>query len=224
MPFALFVLASSAIAAATVAAPAWLARRRPPLATAAALLGATALLLFHGLAFFRFFADDAFISLRYAHHLAHGLGPNWNASGHVEGYTSFLHMASLAALAKLGLDLVPTAQTLGALAVVGTFVLVLRIWRLWASDEPQDSYLRSHHHPASFPFSALALAPPAMTRPEALLAVAVTAAFKLAHLSDPAQRRQTLRHLLAWSALFLLLYGSYFGWRWAYYGHLLPNT
>src|SRR3989337_1875611 len=126
MPFPLFVLASSAIAAATIAATAALARQRTPLATAAALAGATALPLFHALAFFRFFADDAFISLRYALHLAQGLGPNWNAQGHVEGYTSFLHMASLAALAKLGLDLVPTAQTLGALAVVGTFVLVFR--------------------------------------------------------------------------------------------------
>ena len=88
MPFPLFVVISSAIALPTAAAAALLARR-PQLAVLVALAGATGLLLFHGPAYFDYYADDAYITLRYSRHLADGLGPNWNATGHVEGYAIF---------------------------------------------------------------------------------------------------------------------------------------
>ena len=38
----------------------------------------------------RFVVDDAFISFRYAEHLAMGHGLVWNPGEHVEGYTNFL--------------------------------------------------------------------------------------------------------------------------------------
>jgi len=38
----------------------------------------------------RFIQDDAFISFRYAHNLARGLGLVWNPGERIEGYTSFL--------------------------------------------------------------------------------------------------------------------------------------
>src|SRR3972149_9874061 len=100
MPFPLFVVISSVIAVATATATVFLSRR-PQLAVLAALAGATGLLLFHGPAYFDYYADDAYITLRYSRHLADGLGPTWNATGHVEGYTSFSWMALLAALGKL---------------------------------------------------------------------------------------------------------------------------
>jgi hypothetical protein len=43
-----------------------------------------------------FLADDAFISFRYARHLADGLGLVWNPGERVEGYTNFLWVALLA--------------------------------------------------------------------------------------------------------------------------------
>ena len=153
MPFPLFVLVSSAIAAPTVAATLLLARR-PQLAVLAALAGATGLLLFHGPAYFDYYADDAYITLRYSRHLADGLGPDWNATGHVEGYTSFSWMALLAAMAKLGFDLVFAARLLATLAMVATFGILYRIWRLWADDEPESGI----DHPLVLAAALLALA------------------------------------------------------------------
>jgi hypothetical protein len=74
------------------------------------------------------------------------------------------------------------------------------------------------------PWSAVALAATAMTRPEGLIAVAVTGSFFVirAGLSD--DRREALLRFATWSAVFLFLYGSYFVWRYTYYDHLLPNT
>lgn len=48
-------------------------------------------------------SDDAFITFRYARNWATGAGPVFNPGAEaVEGYTSFLHVALLACLAKLG--------------------------------------------------------------------------------------------------------------------------
>ena len=75
-----------------------------------------------------------------------------------------------------------------------------------------------------FRWSAVALAATAMTRPEGLIAAAVTGAFVLADTLREANEQQAWRRLLLWAGLFLVLYGSYFIWRYAYYGYLLPNT
>ncbi|MCI0890061.1 MAG: hypothetical protein J4O04_04570, partial [Chloroflexi bacterium] len=78
MSFPLYVLTSSAIAAVTMLAVLSLSSRRW-LAVLAAFAGAIALLLVHGPLYFDFYADDAYITLRYSQHLADGLGPNWNS-------------------------------------------------------------------------------------------------------------------------------------------------
>lgn len=68
--------------------------------------------------------DDSYIFLRYAENVASGIGPVFNPGERVEGYTSPLWMLTLAAAARLGLDLVPTARLLGAGLGLATLALV----------------------------------------------------------------------------------------------------
>ncbi|MCH7697628.1 MAG: hypothetical protein IH865_01630 [Chloroflexi bacterium] len=74
------------------------------------------------------------------------------------------------------------------------------------------------------PWSAVALAATAMTRPEGLIAIAVSGAFLVIRAGFASDRREALLRLASWSAVLLVLYGSYFAWRYTYYDHLLPNT
>jgi arabinofuranosyltransferase len=231
----------------------------------AGLAGAIALVLFHGW-YFDYYADDAFIALRYSRNLADGLGPNWNSTGRVEGYTSFSWMAIHAGMAKLGFDLVDTSIVLGGLSLVATFICTVLVWRLWAKDEPESglappvvpaaallglglvdgvafwglsgmetaffmamltgsAYLHMREERAGgMPWSAPAFALTAMTRPEGLVAAAVTGVFKLSKAFDPAGRRQALIAALVWGGVFAALYGAYFLWRYNYYGYVFPNT
>ena len=269
MPFPVFIVASLSIAAATMAATGWLAQRgRLPLAIAAALTGATALVLFHGLGYLNMVVDDAYINFRYSRHLADGLGPNWNSEGRVEGYTNFLWMALLAGFAKIGLDIVVWSRVLGGLALAATMFATYRIWQLWRDDDEGSGvesplvlaaallglgltggvahfafsgletplfmalittsaylYFIEHRRGGRLPWSAVALAAAAMARPDGLIAVAVTGVFKLRLLFQPPERqKQAVIDIAFWAGVFLLLYGSYFIWRFAYYDYLLPNT
>jgi arabinofuranosyltransferase len=52
----------------------------------------------------RFIQDDAFISFRYAEHLANGMGLVWNPGEPVEGYTNFLWVVLLSLPLALGGD------------------------------------------------------------------------------------------------------------------------
>jgi len=74
--------------------------------------------------------DDAFMSFRYAEHLADGLGPIWNradAKHPIEGFTSFLHVFALGALRWLtGLRTVDLARPLSILFGLGTLVSLAR--------------------------------------------------------------------------------------------------
>lgn len=74
------------------------------------------------------------------------------------------------------------------------------------------------------PWSAVALAATAMTRPEGLIAIAVSGAFLAIRVGLSSNRREASLRLASWSAVLLVLYGSYFAWRYIYYDHLLPNT
>jgi len=264
MPFLEFVLTSSAIASVTVAATALLSRWRR-LALMTAFAGATGLIFFHGLGYLNSVPDDAYISFHYAQHLADGLGPNWNSTGRVEGYTNFLLVALLAAFGKLGFSIVVSARVLGGLSTIATLFVVYKIWTLWREDD-QDSGL---NHPAflaavfvllglssgvayytfsgletplfmllltasayfyflerrgGIPWSAVTLAAAAMTRPEGLIAVAVTGLFYVIGFLGATQRPRPYGRVLAWTGVFALLYGSYFAWRFTYYDYLLPNT
>lgn len=69
--------------------------------------------------------DDAFITLRYARHFAAGHGLVYNIGEPVEGYTSFLWTLILAAVTRLGLDPLRTAQLFGVLAGLVT------LWATW---------------------------------------------------------------------------------------------
>jgi arabinofuranosyltransferase len=142
MAFPLFVLISMAIAVATLGAVV-LFSDRPRLAAGAGLAGAGLLLIFHGRVFFNSYpVDDAFIAFRYSQHLADGQGPNWNTDGRVEGYTSFLWMALVAGIHKLGPDILDAGRVLIYAALAGTFVAVYLMWRLWSEDAPDSGIER----------------------------------------------------------------------------------
>ena len=84
-------------------------------------LGAFALLCLGGLVFLQraeihrgSFAEDAYISFRYAANLAEGAGLVWNVGGErVEGYTSPLHIFLLASGFSLGWSVAKVAQEVG---------------------------------------------------------------------------------------------------------------
>jgi hypothetical protein len=266
MPFPLFVLVTFLIAAGTLAAAALLSHRRN-LAISVGALGAIALLLIIGPGYFDCFADDAYITFRYAKHLAEGLGPDWNSTGQVEGYTSFSWMAILAGTTKLGADTVLTSEILGFLAILATFGAVYGIWRLWAADDAGSGldtpvvpvaafvglaltdgttfwgfsgletplfiaaitggaylFLRELRSASLVPWSALVLAAACLTRPEGVIAAAVTGGFVLARIATEQDRQRAIVRAAVWGGAFLGLFGAYFLWRYSYYDYLFPNT
>jgi hypothetical protein len=137
MPFPVFVFISIAIAAGTAGGTMLYSRQRW-MAVSVAVAGAIGLLLFHGPGYFHYYADDAYITLRYSRHLADGLGPNWNSVGHVEGYTSFLWMLINAGAGVIGIDIKRASEVLGFLSMAGAFAAVVFIWQLWSDDEPDS--------------------------------------------------------------------------------------
>lgn len=75
----------------------------------------------------RYVYDDAFITMRYARHLAEGYGPRWNLSGEaVEGFSSPLHMLLLAALAAARIPLIAAARLV---AFASHMLLLAFLWR-----------------------------------------------------------------------------------------------
>jgi hypothetical protein len=72
------------------------------------------------------------------------------------------------------------------------------------------------------PWSAVAAAAAAMTRPELAAIAVLTAAFVARDALFSGER--DWRRVLRWLAVFGALFGAYFAWRWAYYGYPLPNT
>ena len=67
-----------------------------------------------------FFADDAFISLRYAERLLHGHGLTWNDGERVEGYSNLLWTLLCAGLGGLGCDLTFAARGIGIACTLAT--------------------------------------------------------------------------------------------------------
>ncbi len=114
------------------------------------------------------------------------------------------------------------------LAVDGSFALwsvagmetALFAFLLWAA---MMAYLRSEEEVRWGFLSGALFALAAMTRPEGVLVFAVTMLHgTLYHLLR--ERRFLTQGDLARAIAFLALYGSYFLWRYHYYGYLLPNT
>lgn len=87
---------------------------------------AIAALYAHHVARWNFLGDDAFISFRYARHLAEGHGLTWNPGERVEGYTNFLWVLLLAGGMGLGID--PETLSRGLGIASGSAVLVLVGW------------------------------------------------------------------------------------------------
>ncbi len=75
----------------------------------------------------RFIQDDAFISFRYAEHLAEGKGLVYNEGERVEGYTNFLWTVVIAAGRRLGLEPVAFSYGLGMTCFVLSLVFTYRL-------------------------------------------------------------------------------------------------
>lgn len=69
----------------------------------------------------RFIQDDAFISFRYAEHLATGQGLVWFPGDRIEGYTNFLWTLLMAIPMLLGWEPILFAQLLGMSALLEAF-------------------------------------------------------------------------------------------------------
>jgi hypothetical protein len=81
-----------------------------------------------------FTIDDMYITLRYAHHWASGLGLLWNPNSvPVEGYSNFTYVVLAAVAFLLHLDPVVTLKITGWFGLVITCVFVYLITRLWFS-------------------------------------------------------------------------------------------
>ncbi|HMM80898.1 MAG TPA: hypothetical protein PKC65_12840 [Pyrinomonadaceae bacterium] len=72
--------------------------------------------------------DDAYITFRFARHLASGLGLVWNVGGErVEGFTSLLHVLVIALGFKLGFDPWLWSLLLSVGCVIASFLVMLAI-------------------------------------------------------------------------------------------------
>jgi hypothetical protein len=103
----------------------------------AAGLAATAVLLFtplvDGSRLVDFTLDDAYITFRYAGHLADGLGPVWNpGSDPVEGFTTFLWVVVIAAGDVLGAG----AETVSKVVGAGALAAALAVLALYGGRRP----------------------------------------------------------------------------------------
>ena len=205
-----------------------------------------------------FFHDDAYITLRYANQWQAGNGPVWNSEERVEGYTSFLHLATLYPMQKAGLQPEVSARIIGLCSYLAIWLTIILYsyrsilnpshklttmlillstfpttfttiaWSLGGLEPPLftlllmiTTYLFATYDDTITSSQAIAigflLALCTLTRPEAILFVAVTSsAGILLHKSWKA----TLIILLTFS----MLYVPYFLWRWSYYGDFFPNT
>ena len=76
----------------------------------------------------RFPFDDAFITFRYAEHVASGNGLVWNIGGpHTEGYTNFLFVLLLAGIRFLTSDLLVACADHWSFSTIVTGIVLYRI-------------------------------------------------------------------------------------------------
>lgn len=102
-----------------------------------------------------FVCDDAFISFRYADHLATGRGLEWNPGYRVEGYTNFLWVVLTAGLRLLGVAAEHGARAWAWLCCAATLILTVAAVRREQAD-PKD---RPAHPALSWPLLVLAPLP-----------------------------------------------------------------
>jgi hypothetical protein len=79
--------------------------------------------------------------------------------------------------------------------------------------------LKEVDNPSRFPWSALVWALAVMTRPDALVFVAISGLYRLWR-----RRGRLARQDWLWGLTLILVYVPYYVWRFSYYGYPLPNT
>lgn len=81
-----------------------------------------------------FNTDDAYITMRYARHLAEGHGLTWNVGGAlVEGYSNFLFVLIGAAAIRLGVDPIVCVKVMSVGAMAITCITLYALARRWCS-------------------------------------------------------------------------------------------
>lgn len=197
----------------------------------------------------RWFADDAFISFRYARNWSDGNGLVFNVGERVEGYTNFSWTAMLAACDVVGLDIPSMAIALCLASHVCAIVVTTRLARRLAPDShPVVVSLAAIVVATSYVMASFATGGLETTFATVLVMFAIDCAGAgalltagtlgiAAVLARPdhaifyvsigavlAVRRTPWRQLARYLAPLAVLYVPYFIARWSYYGLLLPNT
>lgn len=101
-----------------------LTRTHIALLALAVIAGVVALMVQDGWVADRYMTDDAFISFRYARHLADGIGPVWSRGDRVEGYTNFGWVLAIALAMKAGASPIDASRALGLAASAGVLASV----------------------------------------------------------------------------------------------------
>ncbi|MDN5914413.1 MAG: hypothetical protein L0I76_04785, partial [Pseudonocardia sp.] len=194
--------------------------------------------------------DDAFITYRYALHGADGVGPTWNPGADpVEGFTNFAWMAWHIPFAALGVPLPVVSKLTSAICAPATAWMLLRepatrTGKVTAVGAyllflPTYVHVVAGLETAAFALVLLRvvvlgvrvlrgvgvrawelpvlLVLGGMLRPEG--AVAVLPALAIWFWTS-----RTQRSTWVWTVGAAVVGAVYFGWRWSYYGQLLPNT
>ena len=91
--------------------------------------------------YWNFVSDDAYISFRYAEHLATGRGLEWNPDYRVEGYSNFLWVVLIAALRVFGVPCPDGARALAWLVAGATVVLIVLLGRREQPKKPSWTLL-----------------------------------------------------------------------------------
>jgi arabinofuranosyltransferase len=198
-------------------------------------------------------ADDAFITFRYADHLAHGLGLSYNAGERVEGTSSLLWTLLLAAGSRMGLappDLAPVLGVVcGALCLAIVYGAARRILgcprgaafagvAVLGQNPSFAFWSASGMETAAFALLLVAswslVCSPVVEKPRgAVLLAAVASLLGLVRPEGLAaavivpvgllSRRVGRRPVLLATGLSWLCVAAVLVWRWAVYGVLLPN-
>jgi hypothetical protein len=114
-------------------------RRRYGWTAVALALPFAALLALHARHYLPFLSDDALISLRYADRLLEGRGLTWNDGERVEGYSNLLWILSVAALGRIGLELVDASRALGFVCSCAIMLAIVRTY--WREQERAARWL-----------------------------------------------------------------------------------
>ena len=197
----------------------------------------------------KWIGDDAFISFRYAEHFGHGRGLVFNPGERVEGYTNFLWTFVLGVLVAVDVSPIASSLVLSLASYVGLLAVTQVLAKRHCPGQSpfvvslaavalSGSYVMACFGTSGMEtMSAALLALWAVERADArrplaagvagVLAVMahpdhaiLYASLGLALVMDPERRRDVVRYAVP----FAVLYVPYFGWRYAYYGDLYPNT